>query len=122
MLILELSHSETKPVPHKPLAFRGFWPFTSQEARFDRQAGRADEEKKEGKFKGGNLTATLVAIHYHAQQAETNITAMLNKLHRGVKPTDDDAADEEETEVGVDHFLVIDNEGKEPKVLVDFAA
>jgi hypothetical protein len=119
MLILELSHSDMDPIPHKALPFRGFWPYTSQEARFDRQAGRADEEKKEGKLKGGNLTSNLVDIHYHAQQAETNITKMLECLQKGVKPSDEDDS-EEETDVIVDHFLVIDNEGKEPKILMDF--
>merc|ERR1712048_157990 len=123
MLILELSHSTTKPVPHKALPFRGFWPFTSQEARFDRQAGRAQAEKDEGKLKGGNLDSNLVDLHYHAQQAETNITKMLSRLHRGLKATDENDAEEEgeETSVAVDHFLVIDNESGEPYVLLDFA-
>eukprot|EP00931_Biecheleriopsis_adriatica_P091454 TRINITY_DN6533_c0_g2_i1.p1 TRINITY_DN6533_c0_g2~~TRINITY_DN6533_c0_g2_i1.p1 ORF type:complete len:758 (+),score=173.38 TRINITY_DN6533_c0_g2_i1:50-2323(+) len=122
MFILELSGSESKPVPHKKRAFRGFWPFTSQEARFERQAGRAEDEKKEGKLKGGNLTSNLVDIHYHAQQAEINIAKMLGALHKGVKPTDEENANGEDTDVLVDHFLVIDNEGKEPKVLLDFAS
>lgn len=120
MLILDLCHSESRPVPHKPLAFRGFWPFTSQESRFDRQAGRAMDEKKEGKLKGGNLVSNLVDMHYHAQQAELNITKMLGCLSQGVKPTDEEGKDDEETDVLVDHFLVIDNEGSEPQVLLDF--
>lgn len=121
MLILDLCHSESRPVPHKPLAFRGFWPFTSQESRYDRQAGRAEDEKKEKKLKGGNLTSNLVDIHYHAQQAELNITKMLGCLSQGVKPTDEEGNNDEETDVLVDHFLVIDNEGSEPQVLLDFA-
>jgi len=124
MMILDLSHSNSRPVPHKPLAFRGFWPFTSQEARFVRQEGRANKEKKEGKLLGGNLTSNLVDIHYHAQQAETNITKLLGCLQTGVRATDDSdsgspESDEEETTAlaqktlaKVDHFLVIDNEGK----------
>jgi len=108
--------------PHKPLAFHGFWPYTSQEARYTRQADRAEEERKELKLKGGNLTSNLVDIHYHAQQAETNITKFLACLAKNKRPTDDtDAEDEEEFEISMDHFLVIDNEGKEPKVLLDFA-
>merc|ERR1712217_232561 len=111
MMILDLSHSETRPVQHKRIPFRGFWPYTSQESRFDRQAGRADDEKKEGKLKGGNLTSNLVDIHYHAQQAEVNITKMLGALHKGKKPTDDVDDDEDDAGVSLDHFLVIDNEG-----------
>jgi len=145
MMILDMAHSETKPIEHKRLPFRGFWPYTSQEARFDRQAGRARKEQEEGKLLGGNLTSNLVDIHYHAQQAETNITKLLNCLSKGVKATDssssssdDETAEtagskeikgsvgskngEERTHVKVDHFLVIDNEGKEPKVLMDFSS
>jgi len=122
MMILDLSHSTTRPVPHKALPFRGFWPYTSQESRFDRQAGRAEDEKKEGKLKGGNLTSNLVDIHYHAQQAETNITKMLGCLKKGIKPSDENDEADEQTEVAVDHFLVIDNESNEPKVLLDFAS
>jgi len=121
MFILELSCSDTKPVPHRKRAVRGFWPYTSQEARFERQAGRAEEEKKEGKLKGGNLTSNMVDMHYHAQQAEVNIAKMLRALHQGVKPCDEENAGSEDTSVSVDHFLVVDNEGKEPKVLLDFA-
>eukprot|EP00928_Gymnodinium_smaydae_P075492 TRINITY_DN5851_c0_g3_i2.p1 TRINITY_DN5851_c0_g3~~TRINITY_DN5851_c0_g3_i2.p1 ORF type:complete len:372 (-),score=54.46 TRINITY_DN5851_c0_g3_i2:49-1164(-) len=122
MMILDLAHSASKPVPHNPLPFRGFWPYTSQEARYDRQAGRADDEKKERKLKGGNLTSNLVDIHYHAQQAELNITRLLGSLNKGQIPSDEVGAVESATDVGVDHFLVIDNEANEPQVLVDFCS
>ncbi|CAK0847136.1 unnamed protein product, partial [Prorocentrum cordatum] len=114
------------------------------EARFDRQAGRARKEQEEGKLLGGNLTSNLVDIHYHAQQAETNITKLLGCLRKGVRATDSSSSSSDEegccskgerasskevaegvrqkTHVKVDHFLVIDNEGKEPKVLIDFSS
>ncbi|CAK0850878.1 unnamed protein product [Prorocentrum cordatum] len=169
MMILDLAHSDTKPIRHKRLPFRGFWPYTSQEARFERQEGRASLERKEGKLLGGNLTSNLVDIHYHAQQAESNIIKLLGCLQRGVRATDSSSSSGEEaradcaqeespkrhrwslqsavpsprkgggrpseeapggrsssgqqrTHVKVDHFLVIDNEGEEPEVLLDYAS
>jgi hypothetical protein len=165
MMILDLAHSDTKPIKHKKLPFRGFWPYTSQEARFERQEGRANKEKQEGKLLGGNLTSNLVDIHYHAQQAESNIIKLLGCLQKGVRATDSSSSSGEEeralcpgpapesprkgrwsfrqpspreggqraseepkaekqqkTHVKVDHFLVIDNEGEEPEVLLDYAS
>jgi hypothetical protein len=129
MMILDLAHDKRRPVPHEALPFVGFWPFTSQEARFERQEGRAQNEKREKKLLGGNLDSNLVDMHYHAQQAETNITKLLGSLGKGHRATDDSAPESTDSDDGdrgdvikVDHFLVIDNEGKEPKVLFDFAS
>ncbi|CAJ1363649.1 unnamed protein product [Effrenium voratum] len=57
--------------------------------------------------------------HFHAQQAEENITKMLKSLKLGQKPTD--CGDTNiSTEVKVDHFVVIDNDAPQPRVLLRF--
>eukprot|EP00928_Gymnodinium_smaydae_P030546 TRINITY_DN22685_c0_g7_i1.p1 TRINITY_DN22685_c0_g7~~TRINITY_DN22685_c0_g7_i1.p1 ORF type:complete len:301 (-),score=86.35 TRINITY_DN22685_c0_g7_i1:244-1146(-) len=119
--ILDLAKSPTRPVPHEPRRICGFWPYTSQEGRHSRQYGRAEAEKATGKLQGGNVDSNLVNLHFHAQQAESNIVHMLGKLNQGIKPSDDPNAPEVPASGNVDHFLVIDNDDAEPRLLFDWA-
>merc|ERR1712087_468900 len=95
---------------HQPLRTVGFWPFASQEARDARQKKRHADEKKQHKLLGGNADSNLVNLHYHAQQAETNILKMLKCLRSGIQPSDDDSK-QEVTNASMEHFLMIDNGG-----------
>lgn len=119
--ILDLAKSSTRPVPHAPRRICGFWPYTSQEGRHSRQYGRAEAEKETGKLQGGNVDSNLVNLHFHAQQAESNIVHMLGKLNQGIRPSDDPDAPEVAASGNVDHFLIIDNDDAEPRLLFDWA-
>lgn len=121
MRIIDLAQSSTAPVPHAPLRFVGFWPYASQEAREERQKQRFAAEKAEGKLKGGNIDVNLVNLHYHAQQAETNIPKMLSCLRSGSVPSDDSSEEEVFPQTRADHFLIIQNDGGKPSVLFDWA-
>lgn len=119
--ILDLAKSPTRPVPHAPRRICGFWPYTSQEGRHSRQYGRAESERATGKLQGGNLDSNLVNLHFHAQQGESNIVHMLGKLNDGIKPSDDPDAPEVPASGNVDHFLMIDNDDAQPRLLFDWA-
>jgi len=119
MQILELAHSSVTPVAHMPLRVVGFWPYASQEARHARQQNRHRQERENKRLLGGNVDANLVNLHFHAQQAESNICRMLKSLKLGQRPTDDGSSDAA-TEVKVDHFIVIDNDSPEPRILLNF--
>ncbi|CAE7033282.1 unnamed protein product [Symbiodinium sp. CCMP2592] len=77
MQILELAHSSVTPVAHMPLRVVGFWPYASQEARHARQQNRHRQERENKRLLGGNVDANLVNLHFHAQQAESNISRRL---------------------------------------------
>ncbi|CAE7718345.1 unnamed protein product [Symbiodinium microadriaticum] len=119
MQILELAHSSVSPVAHMPLRVVGFWPYASQEARHARQQNRHRQERENKRLLGGNVDANLVNLHFHAQQAESNISRMLKSLKLGQRPTDDGSS-EAATEVKVDHFIVIDNDSPQPRILLNF--
>ncbi|CAE7447262.1 unnamed protein product [Symbiodinium natans] len=119
MQILELAHSCAAPVAHAPLRVVGFWPCASQEVRHARQRHRHRQERDGERLLGGNVDANLVNLHFHAQQAESNISRMLKSLKLGQRPTDNGGA-EAATEVQVDHFIVIDNDSPEPRILMNF--
>ncbi|CAK9114463.1 unnamed protein product [Durusdinium trenchii] len=118
MEILELAHSPSKPVPHPPLRVVGFWPYASQEARHARQRNRHRSEKEQQRLLGGNIDSNLVNLHFHAQQAESNITKMLKSLRLGQRPSDGETV--QATDIKVDRFIVIDNDAVEPRILLDF--
>jgi len=120
MKIVDLAQSLAQPVPHKPLRIVGFWPYASQEARNLRQKKRHAAELEQQKLLGGNVDANLVNLHFHAQQAESNILKMLDCLNSGVQPDDEDG-EKVAAKSRIDHFLVIDNDGPKPRVLFDWA-